>query len=54
VGRIQMAIDGVIFVAAFLTLDARRVGWSALGAVVVNAVLIWNHRPGRYQVALEA
>lgn len=48
VGKVQMALDAGIFLASFAVLDAKRVAWSALGAGVVNAVLVWNHRPGRY------
>ena len=51
VGRTQMAIDAVIFASAFIVMDVNRVAWSTLGAVAVNAVLLWNHRPGRYRAA---
>jgi len=47
-GKVQMAIDIAILATAFGVMDARRVGWSVVGALAVNAVLIWNHRPGRY------
>ncbi|MEK8031493.1 YitT family protein [Ideonella sp. DXS29W] len=47
-GKVQMAIDLAILMAAFGVMDLRRVGWSVVGALAVNAVLIWNHRPGRY------
>ena len=47
-GKVQMAIDVAILMAAFGVMDWRRVGWSVVGALAVNAVLIWNHRPGRY------
>ena len=47
-GKVQMAIDLGILAAAFLVMDAGRVAWSALGSLAVNAVLVWNHRPGRY------
>jgi uncharacterized membrane-anchored protein YitT (DUF2179 family) len=49
VGRTQLAIDALIFLAAWPMLGLHRVGWSALGAAAVNAVLIWNHRPDRYR-----
>lgn len=49
-GRVQMAIDVAILAAAFSVLDLARIGWSLLGAAAVNAVLIWNHRPGRYMI----
>ena len=47
-GTVQMAIDLGILAGAFLVMDAGRVAWSALGSLAVNAVLVWNHRPGRY------
>lgn len=47
-GKVQMVIDVAILATAFSVMDTRRVGWSVLGALAVNAVLIWNHRPGRY------
>lgn len=54
VGKTQLTMDMMIFLCALLVLDARRVLWSALGAVAVNAVLVWNHKPGRYRVAPDA
>jgi uncharacterized membrane-anchored protein YitT (DUF2179 family) len=49
-GAVQMAVDAAIVAAAIATVDARRVAWSVLGSLAVNAVLLWNHRPGRYAV----
>jgi hypothetical protein len=34
--------------ASFLVVDPDVVALSALGAVVLNVVLAFNHRPGRY------
>jgi uncharacterized membrane-anchored protein YitT (DUF2179 family) len=47
-GTVQMAIDGLIVIAALWITDWQRVAWSVLGAVVLNLVLAINHRPGRY------
>ena len=47
-GKVQLAIDAGILAAAFAVMDVRRVAWSLLGSAAVNAVLIWNHKPGRY------
>ena len=47
-GKVQMAIDIGILAGAFFIMDVQRVGWSVLGSLAVNAVLVWNHRPGRY------
>jgi hypothetical protein len=43
-----MAIDLGILMGALFIMDVQRVGWSVLGSLAVNAILIWNHRPGRY------
>lgn len=51
-GWVQMAIDGAIVAAALAAAIApARVGWSIAGAVAMNLVLAWNHRPGRYAAA---
>ena len=47
-GKVQMAMDSVIVLGALWIADPSRVGWSVLGAVVLNLVLAVNHRPGRY------
>ncbi|WP_119153872.1 YitT family protein [Caldimonas tepidiphila] len=47
-GKVQMAVDGVIVLAAFSTVEPQRVLLSVLGAVALNLVLAINHRPGRY------
>lgn len=51
VGGVQMAVDGAILVTAFAVIDPRRVAWSLLGALALNGVLMFNHRPGRYRPA---
>jgi uncharacterized membrane-anchored protein YitT (DUF2179 family) len=51
VGAVQMAIDAVIVATAFLLVPPDRVAYSVLGSLAVNAVLLWNHRPGRYPAA---
>jgi len=50
-GKVQLAIDAAILVAAVPVIGARSALWSLLGAAVVNLVLVWNHRPGRYVAA---
>ena len=47
-GRVQMAVDALIVLAAFGVTDAWRVALSVLGAVALNLTLAINHRPGRY------
>lgn len=47
-GKLQMAIDVAITIAAFIVLPPDRVLYSILGAVLLGAVLAINHKPGRY------
>ena len=47
-GKVQMAADCAIVAAAFTIMDPFRVALSIVGAVVLNLVLTFNHRPGRY------
>lgn len=50
-GKVQLAVDLALLAAAFAVIDVQRVAWSAVAALAVNAVLICNHRPGRYRSA---
>lgn len=47
-GKVQMAADGAILVAAFATLPPLQAALSLLGALALNGVVAVNHRPGRY------
>lgn len=47
-GRTQIVIDCAIMLAGLLFLSPQRVGWSALSAVAMSAMVIAWHRPGRY------
>ncbi len=47
-GKLLMATDVAIVCTAFVITDPRRAALSILGALVMNLVLIVNHRPGRY------
>jgi uncharacterized membrane-anchored protein YitT (DUF2179 family) len=47
-GKTQMAADCVVVAAAFTIMDPLRVAFSIVGAIVLNLVLTFNHRPGRY------
>ncbi|MDR6855809.1 hypothetical protein J2W96_002126 [Variovorax guangxiensis] len=40
-----MACDAVIVAAAFALVEPSRVIYSIVSAVMVNLVLLWNHRP---------
>lgn len=47
-GWVQGVIDALIVLAALGVTDAWHLALSVLGAVVLNATLAINHRPGRY------
>ncbi|MEG3002444.1 MAG: YitT family protein [Comamonas sp.] len=49
-GKVQMALDCLILLAACATVEPSRVGWSIVAAITLNLALTMNHRPGRYQV----
>jgi uncharacterized membrane-anchored protein YitT (DUF2179 family) len=48
-GWIQLAIDAGIFLGALFVLPPDRLAVSLVGALVLNAVLGMNHKPGRYR-----
>lgn len=47
-GYVMMALDACVLVAALLVVPPVNVLISAAGVVVLNLVLAFNHRPGRY------
>jgi uncharacterized membrane-anchored protein YitT (DUF2179 family) len=47
-GKVQMAMDCAIVLAAFSVVDVERIAWSVVGAITLNLTLAINHRPGRY------
>lgn len=47
-GWVQMALDATVVLLAFWVAPLWLVGLSAIGAVVLNIVLVVNHKPGRY------
>ena len=47
-GWTQLAIDLALLAAAASVLPPDRLALSVLGAVIVNAILAINHKPGRY------
>jgi uncharacterized membrane-anchored protein YitT (DUF2179 family) len=47
-GRVQMVLDCTIVLGAWFVTDTERVAYSVLGAVALNLVLAFNHKPGRY------
>ncbi|MDR5713090.1 YitT family protein [Nesterenkonia flava] len=48
-GYVQMGTDVVIILLALTVVAPANVLLSAVGAVVLNTVLAFNHRPGRYR-----
>lgn len=47
-GKVQMAFDCAIVLAAFSVVGWSQIAWSIVGAVALNLTLAINHRPGRY------
>jgi len=47
-GYVQLATDVIIIASALSVVPPGNVALSAAGAVVLNIVLAFNHRPGRY------
>ena len=47
-GKVQMAVDCGIVLAAFFTVSPLQLVYSLVGAVVLNLTLAVNHKPGRY------
>lgn len=47
-GYLQLGIDAAILASAFLVVPPDRVALSLLGALVLNAIIGFNHKPGRY------
>jgi uncharacterized membrane-anchored protein YitT (DUF2179 family) len=47
-GYVQLIADGVIFAVALFLFPLATVGWSLLGALVLNMVIAINHRRDRY------
>ena len=47
-GRVQLGFDACLMVAAFFLLSPDKVVYSAIGALVLSLVLMFNHRPNRY------
>jgi uncharacterized membrane-anchored protein YitT (DUF2179 family) len=45
-----MGIDCTIVLLALAVVEAERVAWSVLAAVVMNLFIAINHKPGRYAV----
>lgn len=48
-GYVQMALDVLVILGALLVVPLGNVLLSAAGAVILNVVLAFNHRPGRYR-----
>jgi len=47
-GKVQMAVDCAIVLAALFVVDPQRIGYSLVGAIALNLTLAVNHKPGRY------
>ncbi len=47
-GKVQMSVDLLVVATALFVVPPEKVLQSVLGALTVSAILILNHRPGRY------
>jgi len=47
-GKVQMAVDVLVVLAALVVVSPARVLQSVVGALAIGAILALNHRPGRY------
>lgn len=47
-GHVQLGFDAIVFAAAAFLFPMDMVGWSLLGAVVLNGIITINHRRDRY------
>ncbi len=47
-GFVQMVMDLIVVLSSLAVLDLSRLLISIVGAIVLNSVLVLNHRPGRY------
>lgn len=48
-GKAQMIFDAVLFIVAAFSQSWDRLVWSLIGTVLMNSVLIFWHKPGRYR-----
>ncbi len=51
-GYVQLALDSVVVASFFFVGSLSDVLVTALGAVMLNSILVMNHRPGRYTGAV--
>ena len=47
-GNVQLGFDALVFLGALALFPAPAVGWSLLGAAVLNLIITVNHRRDRY------
>lgn len=47
-GYVQLIADGLIFAGSLFLFPTAIVGWSLLGAVIINLIITVNHRRDRY------
>ncbi|WP_161962934.1 YitT family protein [Xanthomonas campestris] len=47
-GKVQMSFDAMLMLVAFFVLTPDKVLYSAIGALMLSLVLMFNHRPHRY------
>lgn len=51
IGKFMMAVDCSVVFASVFVVDLELLAISILGAVILNFMLVMNHKPGRYSVS---
>ena len=49
-GYVQLAVDGLIMLCAFMVVSWEAVSYSMIAIMILNGLLVVNHKPGRYSV----
>ena len=49
-GYVQLAVDGLIMLCAFMVVPWEAVSYSMIAIMILNGLLVVNHKPGRYSV----
>lgn len=51
IGKFMMAVDCVVVTLSIFVVDLSLIAMSVFGAVLLNFMLVMNHKPGRYAVS---
>ncbi|SBT17476.1 hypothetical protein MGA5115_01587 [Marinomonas gallaica] len=51
IGKFMMTVDCLVVLMSIFVVDISLIAISVLGAIVLNFMLVMNHKPGRYSVS---